>query len=397
MPQDNRVPSARYDGRPDTRSELGDEFTQAAYDMIEMCIKDELRVSRYDNCIVIDEQGLTVSCTVQSIKVEDKYYSAELMFLISHKLFDEPVCEFTRYTGDSAEEAVTNCASLFVFTVFTSIVSAFDNEDGEHILSDFGGRERSFAVSEDRPVFNIGERGEEPADMFSYVKRYVHNYLGSKNAYWLELYVYSIEGRSHSEVRLNGALLSGLSDRLRGYIDAMKIEDDFYSERQFVMLLDRSSPDDRKYTAAETVISLTKCAVDLLLSVTDRESDRIAYDRLVRVSGKQIRLANEIRVLVPELFTCEYLHIKRGDDIKLRMGNGFVPFKRTQLRNLGYIEQGIIQYLAENRLSRKLAWNIIRLSSLDEVIKESIRNGMTLDEITLTELVLGVPDDYELL
>ena len=79
------------------------------------------------------------------------------------------------------------------------------------------------------------------------------------------------------------------------------------------------------------------------------------------------------------------------------MGDASVVLKRSQLRNLGYIEQGVSQYLSENAPSREESVNIMRLSSLFDAVSEAIEDGADIGSITVNDMTLKVPEDYELL
>ena len=397
MPEDNRTSSARYDGEPDTGGDFTDEFAAIVYDDIMRRVNGQTDARLYDDGIMFVKYQLTLSCTVQRIGESHGNYSAEMLYILTHPTFDEPLCEYASGIGSTAEEAIINGAEQFTAAVLLSIFSAFDSVGECSIVSEFAGRTRTFKCSDDPAVYVIGaDFGGEP-DMFGYIKSELPDYLGSKNAYWIKLYAVCYDGKISGEVRINGAVMFELSEKLRRYAMNWRDKNSFHSEKQFVLLLDKEPSGDVNFAPPELVIDITKHAIDLFTDVTDDESERRACAKLKELCGKWTQLTDEMFALIPDLFTCVLLGLKQGDGLKLHIGDALVKLKRSQLRDFGYIEQGVIQYLAENQVPDELAYNVMCMGSVMDAVSTAVSNGAELERIGIKELTAFLPGNYELL
>ena len=397
MPIDNRISSARYDGEPDTKGDFTDEFAAVAYDAIARKLDNSFDIKVYDNGLMFEKYNMSLSCTIQRIGEKGGRYSAETLYMINHQIFDEPLCEYSFGIGSDSEEAIINGANSFADTVLRSVFSAFDSSGDSCLVSEFAGKTRVFTLSDEAPVQVIGEKYDEFPDLYSLVDAEIPNYLGSKKAYWLKLFVVAFDNMIHAEVRINGAVMYGLSEKLRDYAKNWKSIKTFHQEKQFLLMLDKNENNDRDYPSPELVISLTQKGIELLSEIRDEESSRHVLEKLKQLCGKWDRLAYEIRALAPELYTCKLFHLKQSDDIRLRFGNTPIMLKRSQLRNFGYIEQGVVQYLTEYEPDEEASLSLVNLSTAIEVMSNAIENGVALENIGLIELVVDVPDNYELL
>ena len=397
MPDDNRTNSARYDGEPDTGGDFTDEFAAIVYDDIMRRLDGMTTAKLYDDGIMFDRYQLTLSCTVQRIGESHGNYSAEMLYILTHPMFDEPLCEYTSGIGSSAEEAIINGAGQFTTTVLMSVFSAFENQGDCFIVSEFAGRSRSFRYTEDPAVYVIGaDLGERP-DLFSYIKNELPDYLGSKKAYWIKLYAVCYENKVSCEVRVNGAVMFELSEKLRHYTLRWSDTNDFHSEKQFILLINNDVSDDVLCAPPELVIDITKHAIGLFTEVTDDESEKNAFLNLRSLCGKRDQLVYEMFALVSDLFTCELLGIKQGDSLKLHIGDALIIVKRSQLRNFGYIEQGITQYLSENQIPDELAYNVMAMGNVIDAVSNAVDRGADLENLGIKELSAVLPGNYELL
>ncbi|SDB46867.1 hypothetical protein SAMN02910317_02378 [Ruminococcaceae bacterium FB2012] len=397
MPEDNRTSSARYDGEPDTGGDFTDEFAAIVYDDIMRRVNGQTDARLYDDGIMFVKYQLTLSCTVQRIGESHGNYSAEMLYILTHPTFDEPLCEYASGIGSTAEEAIINGAEQFTAAVLLSIFSAFDSVGECSIVSEFAGRTRTFKCSDDPAVYVIGaDFGGEP-DMFGYIKSELPDYFGSKNAYWIKLYAVCYDGKISGEVRINGAVMFELSEKLRRYAMNWRDKNSFHSEKQFVLLLDKEPSGDVNCAPPELVIDITKHAIDLFTDVTDDESERRACAKLKELCGMWTQLTAEMFALIPDLFTCVLLGVKQGDGLKLHIGDALVKLKRSQLRDFGYIEQGVIQYLAENQVPDELAYNVMCMGSVMDAVSTAVSNGAELERIGIKELTAFLPGNYELL
>ena len=279
-----------------------------------------------------------------------------------------------------------------------SVISVLDSRDEQRVIvSEFAGLTRRFRCPNENRVYCIGAPQGKPVPLFDIVSKLIPDYLGSKNAYWVKLYAVCYDDTTDCEVRINGAVMNGLSELMYKYADTWPDKKTFHSEKQFVLLVSGDERSGREYTSPETVIALTKSAAKMLSSVDSEESDIQATAAIESMCREHGDLGYELRALIPEIYTCTLFDLRQGDDVRLRMGDASVVLKRSQLRNLGYIEQGVSQYLSENAPSREESVNIMRLSSLFDAVSEAIEDGADIGSITVNDMTLKVPEDYELL
>jgi len=388
--------AARYDGETYDNFDFSDEFASLAYDSIIHLLDGSEQIRRLDNGILIEPIGLSLSCTLQRMGESNGNYSAEMLFILDHDLFDEPLCEYTAGVGRTAEEAVVVGADQFTTVVLLSILAAFGCE-GDHIVtSEYAGKTRIFRRSCNSTVYSIGAAVHEMQDLFGLVENVLPEYLGSKKAYWVKLFAYRCGDDMEYEARINGALMTELSARLKPYVETWDKSGVFHCEKQFVLLLDTGSSNDNPSISPEKIIALSEQAVELFGSVYDDNDEKYVFSKLKELCFGCGSLVQEIRALVPEIYTCALLGIKQGDGIRLMSGDAEIPLKKSQLRNYGYIEQGVLRYLGSNQPKDDFSLNVMQLGSVLSAVNEAVSNGAKFENIFLRELTLRVPTDYVL-
>lgn len=396
MPEDKRSSAARYDGEPYTGGDFTDEFSTIVYDDIMRRLNGMIEANLYEDGIMLKKYQLTLSCTIQRIGESKGRYSAEMLFILSHSMFDEPLCEYSSGIGESAEEAIVKGTGQFTEVVLMSIIGAFECSGKNSIDSEFAGFTRHFVCTDDPLIYVIGEEDEDQPDLFGLIRDLLPEYLGTKKAYWVKLFAVCYDNKINVEVRINGAVMYDLTDRLVQYVLKRKDRQAFHSEKQFVLMLDNDTRDDEIYAPAELVIDLTKNAVDLLSEVVDEESERAAFFKLKTLCGKWQQLAVDMFAFIPNLFTCHMFQLKQGDTLRLSIGDAVVFMKRSQLRYFGYIEQGIMQYLNETPLADENAYNVMNMGYIIDALSAVYKQGIDIEHIGIKEIAADLPEDYQL-
>lgn len=162
---ENSISTARYDGYPDTGGDFTDQFAVIAYHTVMRQVEGLTETEFFDEGMTLTRYGLRLSCSIKRVTESRSQYSALMMFLLSHELFDEPVCEFCAGHGGSAEEAIINGTGHYIVTVLTSVFSAFDHKGEKISCSDFDGRERVFYLSSEPVTYSTGDAPEQGYDM----------------------------------------------------------------------------------------------------------------------------------------------------------------------------------------------------------------------------------------
>lgn len=387
--------TARYDGEPDISGDINDELSVIAYDTIIRRFED-MSCALTDSGVFFKDISLTVSCTVQRLQNADETggSSAALLFFLDHELFDEPVCEYSAGLGSTAEEAIINGTEQFCAVVLMSVLSTFGCEDPDTVNAEFGGKERSFTHSCTAYTYSIGGEPHSP-ELFSLIKDALPDYLGSKNAYWLKLFVACYDDEPVCEVRLNGAVMSELSDLLYNYALTWEDKQTFHSEKQFVMLL--SNKREETAVPAANVIELTEKAIELMGASTNEDADREADNSILEMCRSFGTVGYEILCFVPEIYCCALLQLHRSDILKVYIGDAEVKLKCSQLRNFGYIEQAVIRYLTQQEPEQSVSENILWRSSLFESVNNAVADGIMLEDINISDVRFHAPPDYRLI
>ena len=389
--------AARYDGEPCINGDFGDDLARTAYRAVASCLSDQIAVREFEHCLLLEDQKLTISCTIQRISDTNGRFVAEMLFILTHDLFDEPLCEYSSGMGHTASEAVINSAEQFCAVVLSSVLNVIIGGDVVDFEYEFAGMERHLSCVRNAATYSIGSFDHQQLDMFSLVKDELRDYLGTKNAYWLKLFCVCYNGEIECEARLNGATLHELTKKLTAYARMWDMRSGYHSEKQFLLLVDKKSEKRGAFIRPENVIIMTKRAVDILGRGRDKRSHDDAMIRLgLLCQGTKI-LSSELRAMIPELYTCILLDLKQGDRLRLMLGDAEIELKRTQLRIFGYVEQGVRRYLSENDPPRDFSLNILAMSSLFEAVNGAVNDGAKLENIFVNELKFRYPPEYELI
>lgn len=386
--------SARYDGEQVINGDTSDEFASVAYDTIINKLSDEFEPCRFNDRIELGKFGLIISCTLQRLEETKTTYSAEMLFFITHDLFDEPLCEYSQGMGPDASAAVASCTEQFITVVLYSVLTAFGCEGDHTVTAEYGGRDRTFRRSCTALTYSIGACDHEQVDLFSIIEKQLPEYLGAKKAYWLKLYAVCYNDEVSCEVRINGAVMPELSKRLYAYTELWQNRQRFHSEKQFILLLDEDRESTNTPVPPEKVISLACKSIELLGKVTSERTHDIAMKNIRELCMPHATLAHELRAMIPEIYTCRLLGLRQGDDLKLMLGDAEITLKKSQLRIFGYIEQGVGMYLNEKAPTNDLSMNILRMSSLFSAVNEAVQNGAEINDIFIKELKFRYPADY---
>ncbi len=399
MAENDQLSTARYDGLSLCFSDSPDEFTDIAYRAIidEVSAFADAEISGND--ILFPKYELTLNCTVQKIDELKNCYSADIFFYLSHPLFDEPLCEFASAIGSDVKQAITNASVQFIKVVLTGVFSTFETGKGLEIKTDFAGKARTFSSSFRHPILISGTKENKDFDMLALFTDELSRYFGSKKAYWVSLFAMCSNGKVNCDVRINGTAMTDLSYKLYLMANNWKNKNVFHYQKQFALFLSDDRTVDDSLPSAKEIIGLTKKALDVFATPDDEYVESDIHSELSVLCRGNKDLAAELEVLVPEFYLIKMMQIRLGDSVKLKLNDSVIElgFKRTQLRKLGYVEQGVMQYLEENELSPEESFRILVRSSFYDSVGDAIDKGIDTKQIYIKELLFNVPDDYELL
>ncbi|MBR6045322.1 MAG: hypothetical protein IKP47_06785 [Ruminococcus sp.] len=391
------ISAARYDGEPETEGDFTDDFTKLACDIVLSLINSRFGGKRISDGIYITEYDLKVACTVQRVTEKKGHFSVELLFFVFHESFDVPLCEYVAGLGNTIDEAIGRAAMQFESVVLESIMSCFGSDGSRSVTSEFCGVSRSFRCSSYAPTLTTGEPSHQQIELFSLIEPYLSEYLGVKKAYWIKLIAMCADDEINCEVRINGAVMQGLSERICDYVSEWKDKKSFCTEKQFMMLLDSSGTRSEPPFDASAVMTVTETAIGLFGESLSAEEDAINKAFLDSVFSKYGPLSEIVFMMLPDVYTMMLFGIYCGDDIRLMIGDIESLIKKSQLSVFGYMQQAVERFLNSKRPSRDYSMNILRRSRLYHDIDNEIKNGAVPEEVYYTEIMLDYPENCELM
>lgn len=395
-----RRDDVRYDGEPAGNQETPMEDLEIIYDEI---IRKGNEAERTESGIVYPSAGLELSCIIQRVTGgQNGRYSVEMLFVMTHALFDEPLCEYTAGLGDSKEAAMRAGAEQFCGVVLLPVLSAFGCTEGSRVEAELDGRKIVFRRPCNNMIFSMGIQNPEAKDLWEIVEKEIPQYLGTKNAYWIKLYACSYDGELNCEARINGAVFPELTKKLDEYVLGWADRQNFHSEKEFLLLLREDSKaqsgqssEAQDERSSEEVKAVTVQAVEALSAIVDEATEETAIKKLYVLSGGDRNFMWELQTFIPEIYTLFCLNLSSSDGMLLnRDGKETVAVKKSQIRNYGYIEQGIQRYMQEKNPDRDASLNVMCLSAVFSAVNQAVQKGSKVEDLHFPEMIYNVPEDY---
>lgn len=389
----------RYDGEPVVG--IGNEQKMMQADL--QVVYDEIYAKgsgaqQVDDGIFYEETGLHLTCCIQRVSNSSNgNCSAEMLFIMTHPLFDEPLCEYTAGLGDSRQKALQSGAEQFCAVVLMPVLAVFGCTGEHQIETEFAGRKHIFLRNCTSATLAFGVQNPNQRDLWEIVEKEIPQYLGAKNVYWIKLYACCIDGAPNCEVRINGAVFPELTKKMEEYVMSWQDRKNFHSEKAFYALLrqDACEPDGLNH---EAVVELAMKTAGLMADMTADAKEGTAWDaamaEISRLCGTDRSLFWELQSFIPEIFTVYALNLKQGDGMVIQYNGMQVSVKKSQLKTYGYIEQGVYRYLQEKRPTREQGLNIMCMSAIFSAVNQALQKGSKLEDLYFTDLYYNAPDDY---
>lgn len=387
----------RYDGEPAGNHETPLEDLEIIYDEI---IRKENEAMRTKTGIAYPSAGLELSCIIQRISTgQNGRYSVEMLFVMTHALFDEPLCEYTAGLGDSKEAAMRTGAEQFCSVILLPVLSALGCTEGHRIETELDGKKLIFRRPCNNMMFSMGVKNPAAKDLWEIVEKEIPQYLGTKNAYWIKLYACCYDGELNCEARINGAVFPELTRKLDEYVLGWEDRQNFHSEKEFLLLLredwEAQSSKEQIERSSEEVKAITVQAVEALSAVVDEATEETAMKKLYALSGGDKNFLWELQSFIPEIYTFLCLNLANADGLLLnRDGKEALAVKKSQIRNYGYIEQGIQRYLQEMNPDREASLNVMCLSAVFRAVNQAVQKGSKIEDLHFPQMIYNAPQDY---
>jgi hypothetical protein len=323
-------------------------------------LNTKLKGTLYDDCVILPK-GYTIDVQIGRQQEAEGIKMLQVVFIIKNDDFDEALIEPVDSQGKSEEEAVQMAVDIFYGAVWHPLEQAMSKKNPVHISVDYLRQHYDFDMY-CQSVVRIGIKDKQPTMLLNYIKTDIPKYLGSKKYYWIRVYLAKYQEKQVCEVRINGSVCTELSKRFQPYIDGWDAEENFMSEKQYGIIVQRE--EDQCPFKKDIVMETAHECIDEMVKITNRD-EYIAMSKKLEdgvieklkedhdadqavTLGKSI--AAEIRIFIPEILAKLTLGYTEGDSLFLLEGEGenqqSIEFKKTQLRSYFYLQQAVLEYLS---------------------------------------------------
>ncbi|MBR4510445.1 MAG: hypothetical protein IKP25_07200 [Ruminococcus sp.] len=301
----------------------------------------------YDGCIIMP-RGFTIDVKIGRRDEKDGIKLVQVVFLVSHDDFDEPIIDPVDAQGKDEAEAVHMAVEIFYGGLWHPLDQSMFKKSPIEVSAQFLGQHYTYDMYA-QSIVRIGVQDKEPTMLVGFLQNEIPKYLGSKKYYWLRIYLAKHKDRQIIEVRVNGSVCNELGEKFRPYVDAWDASEHFICEKQYAIFVQRG--DDPCPYKKEVYTNAAKFAIEKMVKIKNREDYEAMADELVKVAGDKA-VASEIRIFIPEILAKLTLGYQEGDSLFLiegdensEEGTSKIEFRKTQLRSYFYLQQVILEYL----------------------------------------------------
>ena len=355
---------------------------------------DNTEIDENSTIIFHDYNDMAVAVYAKKPEKVNNVYISEMIFAISHDYFDEPIIENLAGIGIDPESALMSGAHMLVDGMLGSVISGLNADDSSRIMTQIMGQMHIFRRASEYSTLGAGVSEPNMDDMFSLIEDEIPHYLGTKKAYWLELFASVSKGEYICEARLNNIVYPELTQILYKYAKSWKTKDDFHSEKQTFLFVQEEATYMPCDITKERVANLVLQSIELFKQVHDADTRNRALNT-VKMLAKDDTLAFEMCVFLPEIYTQKVLSLKESDGLVAVKGEKKYPICKSQLRTYGYIEDIVEKYLHKNHPTKEDNMKIMALSSKMKSVTEAVQNGAKLEDLIIPPMAFFIDDNYE--
>ena len=330
----------------------------------------KLNGTLYDDCVIMPH-GFTIDVQIGRVDEADDIKILQVIFIVKHDDFDEPLIEPVDAQGKNDEEAANMSVEIFHGGVWHPLDQSMTKKNPIHIPVDFLRQHYDFDMY-CQSVVRIGVKNKPPTLLMNFIKNEIPKYLGSKKYYWLRVYLAKFKEKKIIEVRVNGSVCVELPKYFEEYVEKqMDAEETFVSEKQYAIFVQRE--DDQCPFEKELVMNASRETIKMMENINNHEEYVAMCEKLEELVEGDKNLAAEIRVFIPEIFAKLTLGYREGDSLFLIEGEGEeqqnIEFKKTQLRTYFYLQQSILEYLSTRPDQEKVSRIVMNSVAFRELRK----------------------------
>lgn len=332
-------------------------------------LNEKLNGTLYDGCIIMP-RGFTIDVKVGKSEEKENVNLLQVLFIVEHDDFDEPLIEPVDAQGPTPEDAAKMAADIFYGAVWHPIDQSMFKKNPIHIPVTFLNQHYDFDMYA-QSIVRIGTSPDEkPVMLINGIINQMPKYLGSKKYYWVRIYLAKHKDREIIEVRVNNSVCSELAGPYKQYIDTWDASEKFLCEKQYAIFVQRE--EDKCPFDKEVVMKTARAAIQKMLEIKNRDEYIKMAEELDEIAENK-DIAAEVRIFIPEILAKMTLGYQEGDSLFLIENDSRIEFKKTQLRSYFYIQQAVIEFLnsrPSQEAVQKIVINSVAFRELRKVNQE---------------------------
>ena len=301
----------------------------------------------YDGCIIMP-RGFTIDVKIGRRDEKDGIKLVQVVFIVSHDDFDEPIIDPVDAQGKDEAEAVKMAAEIFFGGLWHPLDQSMYKKNPVEIPVNFLGQQYVFDMYA-HSIVRIGVDDKQPTMLMGIIANDIPKYLGSKKYYWIRVYLAKHKDREIIEVRVNGSVCNELAAKFKPYVNSWDASQHFICEKQCAIFVQRG--EDPCPFKKEDVVNAGKFAIEHMVKIKNPQEYQEFCKELDEFTGDK-NIAAEVRIFIPEILAKLTLGYEEGDSLFLitgdpdsEEGDSKVEFRKTQLRSYFYLQQVILEYL----------------------------------------------------
>ena len=223
------------------KEEIAEQTADTRSEMKKMVLESlnaKLNGTLYDDCVIMPK-GFTIDVQIGREEVIDELKVIQVIFIVKHDDFDEPLIDPVDAQGKDDAEAANMAVEIFHGGVWHPLDQSITKTNPLHISVDYLRQHYDFDVY-CQSVVRIGVKDKPPTMLVNFLRTEIPKYLGSKKYYWLRIYLAKYKEKKIIEVRMNGSVCVELPKYFEEYVEKeMFAEETFVSEKQYAIFVQR--------------------------------------------------------------------------------------------------------------------------------------------------------------
>ncbi|HBB72142.1 MAG TPA: hypothetical protein DCZ71_05990 [Ruminococcus sp.] len=344
------------------------------------------------------DHDLTMKVRTGEIQSQGNAFTVQLLFILTHPFFEEELVESCAGMGSSPYKALQMGTDSFEAGVLTFVLAALKCTGDNEIEAKVGDDTVRFRVPDVMAMLHIGPKNVQNTAFWELLRDEIAKYLGRQKAYWIKMYAGWTGKDLVTEVRINGVVYPDLTARLRELAGKPDDTENYASDKQFVLLIQKDETFVPAPYTKEQVKEQTYAAIEKMMEIEDQESyQRVMTEIIDSCPWKS--LGYELAAFIPEMYTGIVLNIGAGDGLNARKKESgeTVSMKRSQVRSFSWIDSAVYRYIREKKPGREENLKVMGISSRFRAVHQAILNGSKMEDLVFSEMMYNVPEDYEII